>query len=303
MNDFLLRVLRSSHVMCVLIFLICTVDAYGVGHAASLNDTVKGLLSKKTAAYAYNKLASMGLKAVPGLQAMLSADNLRLIRAALDLAEKFSISDIDGSTIRGLGQNIIRIIVNPRFGGLRVRAVQLLGRFGPAINNSLPVLVNALSDPNAGLRKAAAEAAFDVFLRGRLSLSGLEQSLKDPKNPTRKFIISGLEQYGAALHPALPLVAVFADKGSLDAADVMELAIPRLLPIGRLGLLQGLFVHSKAGVADSSDLFGTIPELANAIAQDKTDSMDPDSPAVGEDTSAADQAETAVSFEDIPAGD
>ncbi|MFZ2955411.1 MAG: HEAT repeat domain-containing protein [Candidatus Ozemobacteraceae bacterium] len=256
-------------------------------------DTVKGLLSKNTAKAAYDRLAAMGTNAIPDVRAMLSADNLRLVRAALDLAEKIrsSSGSFDGAWAGDLGKDLMRILVNPRFGGLRVRATRLLGRFGPVVNGALPVLMNALSDPDRGLREASAEAALDVFLRGRQSLSNFGRSLSDPKNPARKLIITGLEQYGATLNPALPLVAAWAKKGHIDAGDVLALAIPKFLP--GAGKLAG----------GAADLFAQLPELADMVAQDESDGIDPDAPAVEEDAAAADLAERAASFEDIPAGE
>lgn len=248
-------------------------------------EMLMALLKPKGAKQAYERLAKMGAKAVPELRVLLNDKNLRLLRAGLDLAEKLQTPTGE------LAQDLSRVLLNPRLGSLRVRAARVLGQLGDVAKDSLPALITALGDKNGGMRQVAAETVLDVILNGRKGLSNLGKSLADRKSPLRKALLEGVAAYGQTLHPALPLVVAYARKGKIETSDVVSLVMPKLLPKLLPGLT-GLFPEEEP-----------MPEWALVEADEEIPAIGPDSVALEEEIAAANKADEALSFEDIPAGE
>lgn len=248
-------------------------------------EMVNALLQAKGARQAYERLAKMGARAMPELRVLLNDKNLRLLRAGLDLAEKLQTPT--GELAHDLG----RVLLNPRLGSLRVRAARVLGRLGDVAKESLPALIAALGDKNGGVRLVAAEAFLDVICNGRKGLSNLGKALADKKSPLRKTLLDGIAAYGQTLHPAMPLVVAYARKGKIETGDVVGLVMPKLLPKLLPGLA-GLFPEDEP-----------LPDWALVEADDEEPAIGPDSLAFDEEVAAANKADEALSFEDIPAGE
>lgn len=264
------------------------------GTRSSWATLVKGLLQPPAARQAFRQLQEMGGKAVPAVQSMLGARNLRLVRAALDLCE-------DLEQTRAVARDLVRILGDRRLGGLRGRAARLLGRLDAPFEKHLPTVLRALRDPSLQVRLAVAESLLDWWSRRPSLVPELRRALADPRHPWRGVVADLLAQVGPLTHPLLPLVVAYVRTGRIEPPAVVAAMLPRVLP--GAGRLAQLALETWAGPgASGPDPDAPAIDLPDAEAEEGE-------PATGQPSTgqaalaAAAQANEAASFEDIPAID
>jgi len=265
-------------VMTMIVFLVFPIRC--PGESPSSEETFTGwvvarqLMSRTGAQDAFRQLSAMGTRSLPTIRRLLGGRNLRMLRAGLDLADAL------GTSAERLTPELARILGDRRLGGLRVRAARMLGRCGSLSRETLPALLGSLTEGNRNLRVAAAEAFLDVWSRGLSGLPDWRAMLTDRKNPVRIMILQGLQEWGPALHPVVPLIASYAREGRVDGPRALGMALPRMVPGG------GILLDALVGLA---------------IPPSRKEGIDPDTPAFEEQVVAANKAEEVSSFEDIPA--
>ncbi|MBF0410582.1 MAG: HEAT repeat domain-containing protein [Candidatus Riflebacteria bacterium] len=237
---------------------------------ASILKSVKELLNPEKAKKAFDQYYSMGLEKLPAVTEMLKNKNLRLIRAGLDLSATLQ------EPSENLLKEMVRILVNKKFGNLRLKAAQMLGSWGKLKGDALPALLSVLGDSSSNLRSIAAEALVECYSKDLKSISGLKKMLSDKNSPLRKTAVAALQNYGTALHPALPLLIAFSEKKKLDAQDILPILLPKVI---------------SALAFKNQKTFSLLQE----------DEIGPDDEAIDDAIKAADSAAAADSFENIPA--
>ncbi|RCK81040.1 MAG: hypothetical protein OZSIB_2417 [Candidatus Ozemobacter sibiricus] len=220
-------------------------DRSALGATSGWNDLVRGLLQPRGARAAFQRLQGLGREALPAVRAMLRGRNLRLVRAALDLADSLGEElgdrlDQAGELGQGLTQDLRAIVTDRRLGGLRRRAARLLGRVGGPLEQVLPALSAALRDPDLRLRLAAADSLLAWWARREGLWPEIRAMLRQPGHPVRVVLAEVLGRLGPAAHPLWPLVAAWLRTGRLDPAAVVTHLLPVYLPrareLGRLAL-------------------------------------------------------------------
>ncbi len=237
------------------------------------NAVATGLLDKDKgrARSAFSKLLGMGKAAVPDIRGLLKRPNARLVRAALDLSEKL------GPLARDTQDDLVGILKNPRWGSLRARAARILGGLGNQAFAAVPALIDSLKEPDLKIRQAVARALVSFIEQGKERIPGFRKFLEEKRIDWRNIAVESLVRFGPLLHPALPLVVKIVEKKSVDVSDLAISFGARLVP----GIEKLVPLGSLTASVSSED------SLANSPAND----------------SEAEQAEEAVSFEDVPAGE
>lgn len=249
--------------------------------ATACLDQITDLLSPKRARQAFQNLADKGKSAIPTIRTMLTGKNLRLVRAALDLAGKI---DDPG---RDLQKQLLQIVSTRRLGNLRLRAMRVLGSYGQTACQSLPTLSRLLLEPSAELRVAAAEAFLDVLTKGPRQLPQFMKQLRDPSHPVRKAALQLLQTAAPLAHPAAPLLIDYLETGSFRPSRAIGLLLPShsLLRSFAEPLLAG---ELASGPDPDAEAIQEEPDLANSMA-------------IESEMAEADAADSALSFEDVPA--
>lgn len=248
---------------------------------ASAGAYICDLLSPRRAQQAFQELAARGKAAVPTIRSMLSGRNMRLIRAALDLSAKLDDPTDD------LLHELSRIASAKQFGKLRLRAMRVLGAYGHAAGKALPTLTRLLLDANAEMRLAAAETIVDLFAGGSPKMPDVIKQLKDPKSPIRRAAVQLLQTAAPLAHPAAPLLYEYLETGSVRPTRALSLLLPTSSILHTLA--EPLF--EKAGdsrLDPNAEAVGDDVDLEHSLATE-------------DDTTEADAAEAATSFEDVPA--
>jgi len=239
----------------------------------ALIDDVENLLKPGEARSAYARLSKLGIGAIPAIRQMMKRQNLRLVRAALDLSEQI------GSEAREARLDLAAVVSNPKLGALRTRAARILGNLGDKAGDALPQLMSAMNDPSRKVRDAVARALLDISSYGNQWGPALKQLLS-AKGPWREQAVGLLVQYGPLLHPALPVIAKLIEQKPSNAGEAAALVLPQLIP----GL--GKFTQS-------ADLLMTLTRSGEG-------EIGADDEALDEATVLADEAS---SFEDIAASE
>jgi len=239
----------------------------------ALIDDVENLLKPREAHNAYARLSKLGSGAVPAIRQMMKRQNLRLVRAALDLSEQI------GSEAREAQLDLAAVVSNPKLGALRARAARILGNLGETAAGALPQLMSAMDDPSRKVRDAVARALLDIASKGNQWGPALKQLLS-AKGPWREQAVDLLVQYGPLLHPALPILAKLIEQKPSNAGETAALLLPQLIP----GL--GRFTQSA--------------DLLMSLARGGETEIGADDEALDEATVQADEAAT---FEDIAASE
>jgi HEAT repeat protein len=239
------------------------------------------LLQPQQARASFQRLLNMGKDALPTVQEMLRGKNLRLVRAALDLCETNEFVD-------EMAQDLFRVLRNRKLGGLRVRAARLLGKLGGPLETCIPSLVGILKDSNIQVRTAVAETLLELVSKKENLWPELWKQVRSPDSSLRKLMVTALAQGGRYAHPLLPVAVKYLQQGRVEPADLLAAVVPRFLP--------GAEEFVKATISQG------IQELALG------DGIAPDAEAIDladaeAEEGAADMADAAASFEDIPAGE
>ncbi|HOY67933.1 MAG TPA: hypothetical protein PLP29_13680 [Candidatus Ozemobacteraceae bacterium] len=241
--------------------------------AIALIDEAEELLQPGKARGAFDRLTSLGAQAVPTIGRLMRGQNLRLVRAAMDLSERL------GSEAREATQDLAAAVANEKLGALRGRAARILGGIGGKASGALPQLMGALNAPSRKVREAIAQAILDISSQSERWTPELKQLLS-ARGRWREQAVTVLVKYGPLLHPALPVIARLVEQKPSGAAEAATLLLPSVLPtLGRSSQAIGVLLN-LAGVAE--------PEISA------------DDEALDGATVAADDA---ASFEDIAAAE
>ncbi|HEY9070111.1 MAG TPA: HEAT repeat domain-containing protein [Candidatus Ozemobacteraceae bacterium] len=242
-------------------------------NAVALIDDVEELLQPGRARGAYDRLVKLGAQAVPTIGRMMRGDNLRLVRAAMDLSERL------GNEARQTTKDLAEAVADEKLGALRARAARILGGIGSKASEALPQLMSALNAPNRKVREAVAQAILDISTQSGRWGPELKQLLS-ARGRWREQAVTLLVNYGPLLHPALPFIARLVEQKPASAAEAATALIPAVLPaLGRSSQAVGLLLN-LAGVTEAP--------------------IGADDEALDEATVAADDA---ASFEDITAAE
>jgi HEAT repeat protein len=162
---------------------------------------------------------------VPMLIGGLRDDNLRVRSYAVEALGKL------GPEARPAVPKLAELLkakeIDPE---MRQQAAKCLGQIGPAAaTQGVPVLSEALKDPEAALREAAAEALGKLGVQGRAAVSSLLLLLDDKETTVRRTVLAALAQIGPDAKEVLPKL-----KPALKDADA-EIRRGALAVLGRLG--------------------------------------------------------------------
>ncbi len=241
--------------------------------AVALVEDVDRLLEPEKARGAFERLSRLGTRAVPVIREMMRRQNLRLVRAGLDLSERL------GNEAREARSDLAAVVSDRKLGALRVRAARILGTLGGKATDALPQLAKSLGDPSARIREAVARAYLDIASQGDRWTPAVRQLL-GAKGEWREQAVSMLVTYGPLIHPALPALAKLAENKPANAGEAAVILAPQLIP--------GL-----SGLAKAAGVFmGTQENSRNEIRADD-EALD----------AATRKADEAASFEDIAASD
>jgi len=94
-------------------------------------------------------------------------------------------------------------------------AVDALARIG---ESAVPVLIEALSDPNPDVRKQAARSLARMGDAGKAAVPVLIERLQDPDEEVRQAAARALGQMGAAAAEAVPALIAIIKQGETTAA-------------------------------------------------------------------------------------
>ncbi len=208
------------------------------GSSGGWKDLVRGLLQPRGARAAFQRLQGLGREALPAVRSMLRGRNLRLVRAALDLADDLGEDigdrlDQAGGLGAGLTQDLRAIVADRRLGGLRRRAARLLGRVNAPLEQVLPALSAALRDPDLRLRLTAADSLLAWWARREGLWPEVRAVLRQPGHPVRIVLAEILGRAGPLAHPLGPLVTTWVRTGHVEPAAVITSLLPRFLPGAR----------------------------------------------------------------------
>ncbi len=136
-----------------------------------------------------------------------------------------------------------------RDAGERLKAAEVLGRFGPDARSAIPNLADALKDQDEGVRKAAAESLQQIGSVPLSQLAKIREALKDQSADVRIAVIGILSVMGREAVEAVPdLVAALKDSDRV-VRHKAALALGQLGPIAK----------------------AAVPELAKALKDDSPD--------------------------------
>lgn len=211
--------------------------------AIALIDDMDDLLTPEKAHGTFERLSRLGSMAVPSIRQMMKRQNLRLVRAGLDLSERI------GAEARDARHDLADVVSDKKFGALRVRAARILGGLGDKASDALPQLMKTLDDPSAKVRDAVARALLDIASRGT-RLSPALKELLGTRGRWREQAINLLVMYGPLLHPALPVLAKLVAQKPTNAGEATISLIPQLIPaLGNVSKAAGILM-SMAGRND-----------------------------------------------------
>lgn len=136
-----------------------------------------------------------------------------------------------------------------RDAGERLKAAEVLGRYGPDARSAIPDLAGALRDQDEGVRKAAAEALQQIGSVPLSQLAKVREALKDQSAEVRIAVIGILSVMGREAVEAVPdLVAALKDTDKV-VRHKAALALGQLGPIAK----------------------AAVPELAKALKDESPD--------------------------------
>ncbi|HOT26771.1 MAG TPA: HEAT repeat domain-containing protein [Candidatus Ozemobacteraceae bacterium] len=241
--------------------------------AVALVEDVESLLEPEKARGTFDRLSRLGAGAVPAIREMMRRQNLRLVRAGLDLSERL------GNGARDARADLAAVVSDRKLGALRVRAARILGTLGDKAADALPQLAKSLGDPSERVREAVARAYLDIASQSDRWTPAVRQLLGS-KGRWREQAVSLLVTYGPLIHPALPALAKLAEKKPATAGEAAVILVPQLVPgLSGLAKAAGVFMSTPEGAHEKIG--------ANDAARD----------------AAARQADEAASFEDVAASD
>ncbi len=241
--------------------------------AVALVQDVDDLLEPGKARGTFERLSRLGAGAVPAIREMMRRQNLRLVRAGLDLTERL------GNGAREARSDLAAIVSDRKLGALRVRAARILGTLGGKATDALPQLVKSLGDPSTRIREAVARAYLDIASQGDRWTPAIRQLL-GTKGRWREQAVSLIVTYGPLIHPALPTLANLVERQPASAGEAAVFLVPQLVP--------GL-----SGLAKAAGVFMGAQEDARREIRADDEAFD----------AATRQADEAASFEDIAASD
>lgn len=242
--------------------------------AVALIEDIDSLLEPEKARGTFDRLSRLGSRAVPVIRQMMRRQNLRLVRAGLDLSERL------GNGARDARSDIAAIVSDRKLGALRVRAARILGGLGEKATDALPQLARSLGDPSARIREAVARAYLDIASQGDRWTPTIRHLL-GTDGKWREQAVNLLVTYGPLIHPALPILATLAEKRPSNAGEAAVTLVPQLIP--------GLSELAKAARV-ITDMPAHTDEQLRSNDEATLDA-------------ATRKADEAVSFEDIPATD
>lgn len=241
--------------------------------AVALVEDLDNLLKPEKARGTFERLSRLGARAVPEIRQMMQRQNLRLVRAGLDLSERL------GNGARDARHDLAAVVSDRKLGALRVRAARILGNLGSKASDALPQLAKSLGDPSARIRDAVARAYLDIASQGDRWTPAIKQLL-GAKGRWREQAVSLLVTYGPLIHPALPVLAKLAEKKPANAGEAAAILVPQLLP----------------GLSDLAKVAGVLANVRDGFQEE----IAPDDAALDAATMKADEA---ASFEDIIASE
>jgi HEAT repeat protein len=119
----------------------------------------------------------------------------------------------------------------------RIAAAEELGHIGQVKKSltepSVPVLIDALHDSDAGVRKAAASALGKVDPDVKLAVPALTDALKDKASPVRQAAAGALGQIGPDAKDAVPALRETQKDSDRAVSRAANMAIQRIMGRGK----------------------------------------------------------------------
>ena len=119
----------------------------------------------------------------------------------------------------------------------RIAAAEELGHIGQVkksfTESAVPALIDALHDPDGGVRKAAAEALGKVDPDLKLAVPALQNALKDKAPPVRIAAAGALGQIGPDAKDAVPALREMQQDSNRAVSRAANMAIRRIMERGK----------------------------------------------------------------------
>ena len=188
---------------------------------------------RNSALAAVEALGPSAKQTAPALLKRLESEEIQERLRVVDVLLK-----VDPSSVSQAVPILVRLIKNPNVSDpLRLSAVDLLAKSGPAAEGAVPTLVDLLADSRFDLRSKAATALGRI---GQVALPALDRSLKDPNPSVRAGAVQVLLQMPLGQGSVIPQlitalkdtdrsVRYMAAEGLGKLGSTAESAIPDLV--------------------------------------------------------------------------